>query len=525
MNELRSPDTGEAANRFVERTQERCLLIFCVIEVFIIAFGGGIFHSLAYYLGENFLLIPCAGFFALSLAGPHTARGKRRILFCAASVAWFGLLQLYHRGCGEETYPFAMYACGMLLAFPFGTAADKGLREKGIRLIEKFYMEGVMLLCIFSFLLKLGWLPKPLAVSYYWDCARLNASWGSNLGASLLLIGIGLALSAFFRSNGWRRAGYAGMVGVFFYFLALTNCRTSITAAGLLLAGCTALAIAGSAPRRATRAFAADPAGKPEGISGPTNGSGDKPTRSLGRILLAAAAFAAVLLASWSLAELLFQAHEDSLEARYQKLIADGAMPETVEEGGTLSISVQYLPSEERSWDEDGATLNGRTEIWAAALRALEDNPKILLVGRQDVGETITYYSFTPDTYPFPVEHTHNSWLEALFRAGILGLGSALYVTWIAVRGGIKIVFSGADMSKKCIAVLVAALLLCGFMEPFLFSGDTEYHCLNFFFLFAVGCLDSPQEEKWDTPANEKTRQPWRRTLACHFYSKGCGEE
>lgn len=463
MKDLQATSAGAAVYGSAERAQYGCLLIFCLMELFIMAFGGGVFHFASYYVAENFLMIPWVAFLGLSFWKPHPAFVKRRLLFCGGSVAWFCLLQLYHTLCGETAYNFSLYACGLLLAFPFAMVAEEAVREKGFRLLAKTYLGAGLLICFFSLLLEGRRLPEGMAVSYYWDCARLNASWGSNLGASLLLIDIGLALSAFFRAASWRqKAGYAGMAAVFFCVLSLTDCRTSIFAAGLLLAGCAALAAVGKDRKR---------------------------------ILLAAAIFAAVLLAACKLAAWIFQAHTALLAAEYNASIINGVTPDAIEKGNTLPISVQYLTSDERSWDNDGATLNGRTKIWAAAFRALLDNPRILLVGRQDVGVTVSYYSFTPDTYPFPVEHTHNSWLETLFRAGIPGLASALYITWIAIRSGFKIVFSGAEMSKKCIAVLAAALLICAFLEPFLFSGDTEYHFLNIFFLFAVGYMESWQRE------------------------------
>lgn len=453
-----------------EKAQYRCLVAFCLLEFFVLAIGNETCNFLPYYLAENFLIFPAVAFFVLYLMKPcvlfeNRAFASRRLLFCIASVAWFLLLQLYHRFCGETTYSFSLYVCGMLMAFPFAAATRGKIQQRGFRVVGNTYLAGVTVVCFFSLLLKLDILPEGLALSYYWDCARLNASWHSNLAAALILIGFGLAISRIFQQNGWkRRAAYGVLAAVFFYFLSLTDCRTSVWAACLLLAGVAALAVA-----RKDWKF----------------------------ILLAVLVFGLLLVGSYKLSSLLFDFHADSLADTYQKQLAAGIAPTTVKAGNTLSIQVQYLTSDERSWDNDGTTLNGRTQIWAAAIRALRENPKILLLGRQDVGATVTYYSGTPDDYPFPVDHTHNSWLEVLFRTGIVGLASALYITWIAVKNGFKLVFSSADMSKKCIAVLVAALLMCGFMEPFLFSGDTEFHFLNIFFLFTVGYL-----ELW---ANERT--------------------
>ena len=102
----------------------------------------------------------------------------------------------------------------------------------------------------------------------------------------------------------------------------------------------------------------------------------------------------------------------------------------------------------------DLRTLNGRTEIWAAAAEGLRANPRILLIGTEKVGETISPYWQRMDTL-----HAHNSWVEALYQLGLPGLVSALVLTVLALWNAAVLLRRNNDLWKSCVAVVMLGLL------------------------------------------------------------------
>lgn len=152
----------------------------------------------------------------------------------------------------------------------------------------------------------------------------------------------------------------------------------------------------------------------------------------------------------------------------------------------------------DRSLKSSLGTLNGRTGTWKGAIAALKDNPRILLRGTYYVGETVSYYK---DPGSFAVEHTHNSYLEILFWLGIPGLIMALYFTFLAVRGCIKILFGSSSMERKCAAMLCVCLLGSSMLEPLLFTGVIHYHFINFYFFLCLGYVNQWADEAKELPA------------------------
>ena len=91
---------------------------------------------------------------------------------------------------------------------------------------------------------------------------------------------------------------------------------------------------------------------------------------------------------------------------------------------------------------------------------------------------------------PFPVEHTHNSWLEALYRMGYPGLALALVLTAMAVWDAAILLWRNDDVWKSCIALLTLCLLGCGMLEPYLFVVDINCFFLDFLFLMCLGYMN-----------------------------------
>ena len=83
--------------------------------------------------------------------------------------------------------------------------------------------------------------------------------------------------------------------------------------------------------------------------------------------------------------------------------------------------------------------------------------------------------------------HTHNAWLQALVNVGLPGLLLALYMTWMAVRSGWRILFhrpAGQTPLAECwLGFCCPALLLGGITEPFLFTDVFPIGCICFMLL------------------------------------------
>ena len=131
----------------------------------------------------------------------------------------------------------------------------------------------------------------------------------------------------------------------------------------------------------------------------------------------------------------------------------------------------------------DMKTLNGRTHIWKTALRGLEENPQIKFYGTEYVEMVMSRQE------PLPLYHTHNSWLEALYRMGLPGFGAALVITVLAVWSAAVVLWRNTDLWKSCVGLLILCLLGCAMLEPYLFVVDVSYYYLDFLFLMCLGYL------------------------------------
>ena len=87
------------------------------------------------------------------------------------------------------------------------------------------------------------------------------------------------------------------------------------------------------------------------------------------------------------------------------------------------------------------------------------------------------------------LEHTHNSWVEVLFRLGLPGLFVALILTAVAVWGAVSLLLRNQDMCKTCIALLVLCMLASGMLEPFFFVGNPACHFLDFILFLLIGYI------------------------------------
>lgn len=460
------PIPGSFSRAAINNLQFYCLVAVGVLELLFLILGS-LFHYIAYYFVENYLIIPCAGFFALSLVTKVPSYARKSLFLSLAMVAWFIITQTVHRFQTMEAKVIGMFVCTYLLAFPYSSVTEDGVRQRGLKWISAIYIAVPLVLSAYGTMLYFGLIPSWFQNEVCWDGARLQALWHPNICACLFMIGIALCLGLFFQSKKpYAKAALLLACGIQFIFLSLTNCRTSILMTCALIGGIFFFAVYRGGWLRS---------------------------------VVCALISLSIMLGLFLISNTLYKSNETALIEHYTTQLentpeaqsstaSDPSDSETVPveiDPQTGEVTLQTV-SGQGSLLNDLKTLNGRTAIWQAALNALRDNKRILLFGTEYVGTSISYYN------AFPVVHGHNSWVEITFRMGLLGLLMALGFTWIGLRSAITLIFdSRTDMWKKSVSLLMLCVMVAGALEPFLFSADISYHFLDFFFFTCLGYLNT----------------------------------
>lgn len=473
----------------------RLLLAVGILEFLFITLESR-FSGIAYYLAETYLVVPCLLMLGYGLRQKQSPFARRRLLLAVVAASWFVIVQSIHKLSGMDNHPMGTVLFVYLMAFPFAALAED--RESaGLRWIGGMFVAASLVLTGYSLLLLLDQVPSGMKSVLYWDGARLHALWHPNINACYFMIGIGF--SAAFCVQAKKPLAKALLLAAILaqlFAMALTNCRTTLLLTGALLGGTLFFAIFKGGWKR---------------------------------LLLGLLAAAVVLAGSFKLSGMIFGWNNDRLLVALNASQEETAVPETAAATETLSaetVQTEALPVEEvptaevptaevpavevpaetAAGDEvvliedtgiilgdneqgtlskDMRSLNGRTQIWEAALNAIRDNKVLALWGTEYVGTVISVYHW------FPVVHSHNSWMEVLMRMGLPGLLLALVFTAISVWSAVKLIFrKDTELWKKIIVMMTMCMLAAGFLEPYLFITNVYYHVLDFIFFFCTGYLD-----------------------------------
>lgn len=434
------------------------------------------FSGIGYYLVETYLIVPCLLLLGYALRERRCPHAGWRLLLAGVAVGWFVIVQCIHKLSGMDNHPMATVFFVYLMAFPFAFLADDR-KNAGLGLIGGMFTVASLVLVGYSALLFFGRVPAGLTDEVFWDGARLNPLWHPNIAAGYFMIGIGFSLAFCFRAQKvLTRVLLLGAVVLQMLAMALTNCRTTLLLTGALLGGTLFFLI--------------------------VKGGGWK------RFVLGLMAAAVLLVGTFKLSGMVFQWNNErmlsSLGETQVESVATGeelnALVTQKEEapgeetpaeetaGGVLVMEetgVLLGGNEQHRLSDDMRTLNGRTEIWGAALRAVRDSRSLKLWGTEYSGTVISAYHW------FDVVHAHNSWMEALLRMGIPGLVISLIFTVLSAFCAAKLLLSPKTVLwKKVIAMLTMCVMATGFLEPYLFITNVYYHVTDFLFFFLTGYLD-----------------------------------
>ena len=251
--------------------------------------------------------------------------------------------------------------------------------------------------------------------------------------------------------------------------MALTNCRTTLLLTGALLGGTLFFLIFKSGWKR---------------------------------FVLGLVVATLMLVCTFKVSGMLYQWNNDRLLASFQAVQEEPVLFQEVKE---VSLASEIPADSEESEDliimedtgiivgdnqqkslmNDLRSLNGRTQIWEATLKAVRNDRSLKLWGTEYSGTIISIYHW------FDVDHAHNSWLETLMRMGIPGLVIALVFTALSAWSGAKLLLSqSTPLWQKIAAMLTLCIMATGFLEPYLFITNVYYHVTDFAFFFLTGYLD-----------------------------------
>ena len=467
------------------------LLAVGIIEFLFITLESR-FSGIGYYLAETYVIVPCLLLLGYVMREKQSVFARRRLLLATAAVSWFVIVQCIHKLSGMENHPMATVFLVYLMAFPFAALAEDR-KNAGLRLIGGVFVAASLVLVFYTVLLLLNRVPSGMEGILFWDGARLNPLWHPNIAASYFMIGIGFSL-VFCCLSGkpWTKALLVFAIILQLFAMALTNCRTTLLLTGALLGG---------------TVFFLTFKGNWKGF------------------ILGLLAAGILLVGTFKLSGMLFQWNNDRLLAELtaaQEASAPATeepVPEMTEiteaeipaaETPATEMPVEEAPvveeiivmedtgviigdNEQRSLSEDLRSLNGRTQIWEAALKAVRNSKPIMLWGTEYSGTMISIYHW------FDVVHAHNAWMETLMRMGIPGLLMALVFTVLSVFSAAKLLLSSQTVLwKKIVAMLAMCVMATGFLEPYLFITNVYYHVTDFVFFFLTGYLDfwSNRKEK-----------------------------
>lgn len=406
---------------------------------------GSSFSFLGYYLTEFYLIVPPLMFLGYMLREKLSNFSKRRLLLSAAAICWFILIQIQHKLAGMGSHPISTVFLVYLLAFPFASMTEDK-KSTGITCVGKFFVAAAMILVGYTVLLILGKLPAWLNGLVFWDGPRLNCQWHPNITACYFMIGIGFC-AAFLARTKTRSHKLLLVLAIALQFaaMALTNCRTTILMTGALFGGILFFHICKGGWKR-----------------------------FLVGILVALI----ILFVSFRVSGAFFRWNNDRLVAQITASQESDGFP-------AADTAILTGDNAQDSLGNDLRTLNNRTYIWEAALKAVRDNKTLALFGTEYSGTVISVYNH------FPVIHSHNSWIEVMLRMGIPGLLFALVFTAVSVFSALKLLFHrNTEIWKKIIAMTTMCIMVSGVLEPYLFITNVYYHIPDFLFFLCTGYLD-----------------------------------
>ena len=458
MNATGREDGAVSVQSRIHRMQFGCLLAALLMTLFFFLAEDRA-SGAAYLLVERYLALPAMAFLGVSVCRELPRKNRWYVFAGIAMIALFFVNQLLHQALESEAKQIGTFVCAYALFLPFAAATEDEKKQLGLKWMGGLFIAAGLLMTVYMVLLFLNAVPGYLKDYVKWDGTRFSAMGHPNICATLLMISIAFCAGfALQNRKTWVRIGLGVLVLPQFFAMSLTNGRTTIILTCLLLGGIAFCSLRG---------------------------------RGWKRFLPAILAAVVVMIGAFGVSRAVFAWNQDylmELIARSTQSLPEGTQQMPVfpqNDALQTGYPQQTLVSTQAqgSLSDDMKTLNNRTLIWGYALNGLRDNPQVRFIGTEYVDVILSRYSQQP------FYHTHNSWLEALYRMGLPGLAAALVITALAVWSALVVLWRNTDLWKSCIALLVICLLGCAMLEPYLFVADVSYFYLDFLFMLCLGYL------------------------------------
>ena len=445
--------TDQRVDAIARGIQRICLLVVIAVEL-LLFLPGEAADNIVYTFLEWKLVDISIIFLAASFCRKTLGQSKWLFLLGLGMVLWFYILRGIHlRSEGINQDPGA-FVCAYLLCLPFATATDD--RQWGFKALATVFVLTGAAFGVYAVLLVTQRLPGFLQGEVFWDGARFGVMGHPNICATILMISIGLMVGyALTTKRRWLKCPLLFLAALEFWALSLTNSRAAIVLTCALLGGIVFCRVRGTGWKR---------------------------------LLPALAAAAVVMALLFCVSRMIFQWNSDRLTEMARQAQQTGEeIGLTLNESGNLKTE-----NGQGSFAKSMKNLNGRTEIWAAAMESLTDHSTILLTGTEHAGEIISPY------WKVNVQHTHNAWLQTLFQLGLPGLIAALALTGLAVWNIVVLLWRNDRLIHSCVALVTLCLMGCAVMEPYLFTVYAQFHYFDFLFMLCLGYLNQWRREKPD---------------------------
>lgn len=480
--QIQSKNKLEFTGISVEKLQFFCLLLLGVLD-FLTVTVGKIRPDASEFFVEHFLMAPALLFLGASLTTRLSRAAVIDLILGVVTLVWMALCQCIQAQNWELMDNLTLFWPIYLLVFPFASVTRDSKAQKGLRTMALIAVALSMVMVLFSAMLSVYILPPFLRESVEWDNeGRLAVLGHPNIAGWMFMIGIAFTVGFFFEAkNKWLKLILLGAAGAQLLMQALTNSRTSIILTDVLVGGALFFYIF----RGGWKQF----------VLG-----------MLAAVVLAGSLFLgadamydwnhdrlAEAIAIWQEQAAAEEAAKAAAEAADEAAKAETAEVEAEEEGSdeeqdigqVVNVPSTGLRTRGGFWEHLGS-FNGRTSIWKGAFNTMGARPEILLHGTAQVGVTAA-----EGGCHFGVMHLHNSWIQMLVGFGIPGLLVALYLTFLALRGTLWMLFSShSSLWQKCVAMLMGCMLLAGFLEPYLFTGYTYCHFITVMAMMCIGYLN-----------------------------------
>lgn len=445
--------TRQRIDRAAGVIQRLCLLVMIVVEL-LFFIPGEAADNIVYLFLEWRLVDVSIIFLAASFCRKTWGQSKWFFLLGLGMVLWFYILRGIHlRSEGINQDPGA-FACAYLLCLLFAVATDDEERAWGLKALACVFVLTGAAFGVYAVLLVTGHLPAWLDGYVFWDGARFGVMGHPNICATIFMISIGLMVGyALTTKRLWLKCPLLFLAALEFWALSMTNSRAAIVLTCALLGGIVFCRVRGTGWKR---------------------------------LLPALAAAAVVMVLLFCVSRMIFQWNSDRLTEMARQAQQTGEeIGLTLNESGNLKTE-----NGQGTFAKSMKNLNGRTEIWDAAMRSLADYPSILLTGTERAGEIISPY------WKMNVQHAHNAWIQTLFQLGIPGLLVALLLTGLAVWDGVTLLWRNDRLIPSCVALVTLCLMGCAVMEPYLFTVYAQFHYFDFLFMLCLGYLNQWRRQK-----------------------------